>query len=96
MKVVKSILKGDETTRAALVETITFLEKQDGIVMVDWEAENGFISVDVAALVQLGEAIAYRRQRSFTVKKAILLAIELSEILTEEEARSAFDAGMIP
>jgi hypothetical protein len=89
---------GDDKTRAAISETVQFwqeLDPEDAPDTIDWQSPDGFHAISLSTLIGLGKQIGFQRQKSFSVKKAVLAAIEAGQITTIEEAKAAFDAGML-
>jgi hypothetical protein len=90
-------VNGDDKTRTAIAETVQFwqeLDPEDAPATIDWEGPKGFHQISLSTLIGLGKAIGFQRQKSFTVKKAVLSKIESGQITTIEQAKAAFDQGM--
>lgn len=91
-------VKGDSDTRAAISETIQFwkeLPDTQKPASIDWEYESGkFYMITLAELIDLGLQLGLRRQKTFSVKKAVIAQIDAGNITSESEAKSAFDQGM--
>jgi hypothetical protein len=88
---------GDDKTRTAIAETVQFwqeLDPGDAPETIDWEGPDSFHQISLSTLIGLGKAIGFQRQKSFTVKKAVLRKIEIGDITTIEQAKAAFDQGM--
>jgi len=88
---------GDDQTRTAIAETVQFWQKldpEDAPDTIDWEGPEDFHQISLSTLIGLGEAIGFQRQKSFSVKKAVLTKIEDGTITTIERAKAAFDQGM--
>lgn len=88
---------GDSKTRTAIAETVQFwqeLDPEDAPDTIDWEGPEGFHQISLSTLIGLGKAIGFQRQKSFSVKKAVVAKIEAGQITTIEDAKAAFDAGM--
>jgi hypothetical protein len=90
-------VEGNAKTRTAIAETVQFwqeLDPEDAPETIDWEGPDGFHQISLSTLIGLGKAIGFQRQKSFTVKKAVLRKIEIGDITTIEQAKAAFDQGM--
>lgn len=89
---------GNKSTRAAISETVQFLQEipaDQRPATIDWEAHNGFKEVTLTELIDLGKKIGLHRQKTFSVKKAVMNSVEAGTITTREAAQAAFDAGMV-
>ena len=89
--------RGDKSTRSAIAETIQFWQELDpgqAPDTIDWEGPEEFHEISLSTLIGLGKQIGFHRQKTFTVKKAVIDQINAGTITTIEEAEDAFDAGM--
>ena len=86
------VVKGDATTRGAISETLQFINElgANAPATIDWNAENGFFSIDKATLANIGIEIGKHRQKSFTAKKTLKAEIEAGTITTVEAAKTRF------
>lgn len=90
--------RGDKSTRSAIAETIQFWQELDpgqAPETIDWEGPDDFHEISLSTLIGLGKQIGFHRQKTFTVKKAVIDQINAGTITTIEEAKAAFDAGMV-
>lgn len=90
--------RGDKSTRSAIAETIQFWQELDpgqAPETIDWEGPEGFHEISLSTLIGLGKQIGVHRQKTFSVKKAVIDQINAGTITTIDEAKAAFDAGMV-
>lgn len=83
---------GDSSTRAALTETIKFLEELgiDAPESISWSAENGFFDLGLSELKSIALQIGTRRQKAFVAQKLTQLAISDGSVTNIEDAKTYF------
>lgn len=87
---------GGSKTRNAIAETLQFIEAlgANAPATVEWSAENGFHTLTVDQVRNLGIQIGLRRQKAFAAKKTLKEEIANGTITTVEAAKTRFSELM--
>jgi hypothetical protein len=76
-----TIIDATEASKTKIDQALRVLEK-GWTASIDFKAENGWITVDLAALTTVAQALVSREQALFTTEKAIEAAIDAGSVTT--------------
>jgi hypothetical protein len=76
-----TVVDATEASKAKIDQTLTVLEK-GWVVSLDFKADSGWITVDLAGMTAVAQVLVAREQAQFTAEKAVDAAIDAGTVTT--------------